>query len=149
MIVYHILLLLFTVVITHAIAPLRKHHSNVQSPMDEGEFLQRQMLNNLSHLYTYDEFTCGEASISCMAFGYASSIPVRCGILKKAPVCKRIDAVTNQVKCDAFCDTDGSGRLCAKAFPECCKRSINGCISSKPRNIMLYSSSSSSRNNRK
>ncbi|KAL0138473.1 Sodium/calcium exchanger protein-domain-containing protein [Mucor lusitanicus] len=63
--------------------------------------------NNVSHLYTSKGGGCGEASLSCMAFGYKSSIPIRCGILKSAPLCERLDPVSKRMKCDVFCDTDG------------------------------------------
>lgn len=81
-------------------APLRKHHSHLESPIDE-----TNVIKNMSHLYTTDDSICGEASLSCMAFG--ASIPIRCGILTKAPLCRRLDSTTKRVKCDTFCDTDG------------------------------------------
>ncbi|KAG2228820.1 hypothetical protein INT48_006024 [Thamnidium elegans] len=112
-------------------APLRKHHSHLESPIDE-----TNVIKNMSHLYTTDDSICGEASLSCMAFG--ASIPIRCGILTKAPLCKRWDAALKREKCDTFCDTDGSGRLCQRAFPSCCQGTVHGCTSSKPRNTILY-----------
>ncbi|EPB89683.1 hypothetical protein HMPREF1544_03482 [Mucor circinelloides 1006PhL] len=103
--------------------------------MNETEVLPSS--NNISHLYK-SEGGCGEASLSCMAFGYKSSIPIRCGILKNAPLCERLDPISKRMKCDVFCDTDGGGRLCKEAFPSCCLGSVNGCTSSRPRNIKLY-----------
>ncbi|CAO3626856.1 unnamed protein product [Mucor fragilis] len=95
------LLLLLSV---NGFVPLRKHHYHIQTPMNETEVLPSS--NNISHLYT-SEGGCGEASLSCMAFGYKSSIPIRCGILKSAPLCERLDPISKRIKCDVFCDTDG------------------------------------------
>ncbi|KAL9543814.1 hypothetical protein PS6_009077 [Mucor atramentarius] len=63
--------------------------------MNETEVLPSS--NNISHLYK-SEGGCGEASLSCMAFGYKSSIPIRCGILKNAPLCERLDPISKPVE---------------------------------------------------
>ncbi|KAI9483468.1 MAG: hypothetical protein EXX96DRAFT_143253 [Benjaminiella poitrasii] len=114
---------------------LRKHRYQIQPPIDEADILAASMIHNNQTSMSI----CGEASLSCMAFGsHQSSIPIRCGILSKVPLCERFDSKTQKLKCDTFCDTDGSGRLCLKAFQSCCSNSLNGCISSNPRTIVLY-----------
>lgn len=86
--------------------PLRKHGYQIQSSIDETSVIYPNN-SNMTRLYTAPSESCGHASLSCMAFGYTSSIPVRCGILEKAPLCQRMDPITKKMKCDAFCDTDG------------------------------------------
>jgi hypothetical protein len=106
MLIITILPLLLSLV--HALAPLRKHHYHMQSPIEEQDILTQDQQYNISLLYSSSNSQlCGEASLSCMSFGYTSSIPIRCGILNKAPLCKRIDSLTEKYKCDTFCDTDG------------------------------------------
>ncbi|CEP10019.1 hypothetical protein [Parasitella parasitica] len=85
--------------------PLRKHHYHMQTPMNETKVLSSSS-DNASHIYK-TEGGCGEASLSCMAFSYKSSIPIRCGILNNAPLCERMDPIADDIKCDVFCDTDG------------------------------------------
>lgn len=102
---YWVLASLLLLLSVNGFVPLRKHHYHIQTPMNETEVLPSR--NNVSHLYTSKGGGCGEASLSCMAFGYKSSIPIRCGILKSAPLCERLDPVSKRMKCDVFCDTDG------------------------------------------
>jgi hypothetical protein len=104
MMLFFISLLSLMLCTANGFIPLRKHRYQMQSPLDETAVIYP---NNMTHLYTAPSESCGYASLSCMAFGYTSSIPVRCGILEKAPLCQRIDPITQKIKCDAFCDTDG------------------------------------------
>ncbi|KAI9346350.1 hypothetical protein BD770DRAFT_180861 [Pilaira anomala] len=134
MLLYIIFICSILLVLVNGFGPLRKHHSHLESAIDETSVIQ-----NMSHLYSTDDSICGEASLSCMAFG--ADIPVRCGILSKAPLCKRFDSATKRVKCDAFCDTDGSGRLCERAFTTCCRATTNGCTSSNPIDPIIYNES--------
>ncbi|KAI9491334.1 hypothetical protein BDB00DRAFT_491960 [Zychaea mexicana] len=54
------------------------------------------------HNFRHDD-ACGQATLSCMAFVHDQvGMPVRCGMLKNAPVC--LDA---EHECTAFCDEDG------------------------------------------
>jgi hypothetical protein len=101
-------LLLFMILAVNGLMPLRKHRYQMQSPIDETAVIYP---SNMTHLYTAPSDSCGHASLSCMAFGYTSSIPVRCGILEKVPLCQHMDPITQILKCDAFCDTDGYVRL--------------------------------------
>lgn len=105
-----LLLLSFILSIVNGSAPLlRKHHYQIQSPIDETDLLIQQQGTAPRLLYSANaESVCGEASLSCMTFGSTtSSFAIRCGVLDKVPVCSRLDSVTNQLKCDSFCDTDG------------------------------------------
>lgn len=103
----YIILTLLLVLSVSGLPPLRKHHSHLQAAIDETDVIA-QTHHNTSLLFSTDASICGEASLSCMAFSSRySSIPVRCGILNKAPVCERYDSDTKQSKCDAFCDADG------------------------------------------
>ncbi|KAI7908075.1 uncharacterized protein BX663DRAFT_492903 [Cokeromyces recurvatus] len=142
--IYHCMLCLLIIVflslfiMTGSLFPLHKHLYQVQSPVNESEILTSFTSSNNNNSDTI----CGEASLSCIAFvSYDSSIPVRCGVLTEAPLCIRFDSKTQKLKCDTFCDTDGSGRICMKAFKSCCSNSLHGCVSSKPRNIKLYKNS--------
>ncbi|KAI7889179.1 uncharacterized protein EV154DRAFT_515235 [Mucor mucedo] len=99
-------ILVSLIVSVSGLPPLRKHHSHLQSGVDEADVIQPRQ--NLSLLFSTDASICGVASLSCMAFSSSSSeVPVRCGILTKAPVCQSYDPGTQESKCDTFCDADG------------------------------------------
>ncbi|KAI9323450.1 hypothetical protein BX666DRAFT_61262 [Dichotomocladium elegans] len=83
---------------------------------------------------------CGHGTLTCIAFAHDQykKIPVLCGVLQNAPVCQSAGATSDSNLCDAFCDSDGGARVCEFAFPTCCSHSPNGCISSEPRNVVVY-----------
>lgn len=104
---FYSILILLLVLSVSGLPPLRKHHSHIISAIDETDVIEPTH-HNITLLFSTDTSICGLASLSCMAFSQpSSSIPVRCGILNKAPVCERYDSDTKQSKCDAFCDADG------------------------------------------
>ncbi|KAI8143856.1 hypothetical protein BJV82DRAFT_609659, partial [Fennellomyces sp. T-0311] len=109
---------------------VRAMHQQEQQPKQDNESSDRRAeLHNFHH----DE-ACGEATLSCMAFAHdQTDIPVRCGMLSNAPLCR-----DNDQECAAFCDADGGSRVCEYAFAECCKHSPNGCITSSPLHVKLY-----------
>ncbi|KAI9270759.1 hypothetical protein BDA99DRAFT_557559 [Phascolomyces articulosus] len=127
---------------------LRKHRHPIYSAEEEPtiinamhqqeETTQQQQQNQSNrqaelHNFRHDD-ACGEATLSCMAFAHTKiGIPVRCGMLKNAPVC-----MNGRNKCSAFCDADGGARVCHYAFPKCCSQSANGCTTSEPRHTKHF-----------
>lgn len=113
-----ILLLLFITVLRYGSATvyLRKHRHQFSAPNE------RAVVGAMRHAasggntgaqgqdISYDKSpsdACGESTLSCMAFAHKDEpMPVRCGMLRKAPLCKRKDENGNE-QCDVFCDADG------------------------------------------
>ncbi|KAI8388565.1 uncharacterized protein BYT42DRAFT_611596 [Radiomyces spectabilis] len=144
------LILLFTVFCLWWVpgyGQLRKHHQQIQPPLEEVDVI-RAMQGKPNEAHRSQEAstnmpeatyasspasTCGEASLSCVVFDPKHSrIPIRCGVIRKAPVCERQDDQGKR-HCDVFCDADGGARVCEFAFPKCCAVGKNGCRTSKPR----------------
>ena len=105
--------------LSNGLIHLRKHRHPMYSAKEEISIINAMQQNNQQeeqnqsslkeenrqaelHNFKHDD-ACGESTLSCMAFAHTKvRMPVRCGMLKNAPVCK-----DKEDKCSAFCDADG------------------------------------------
>ena len=112
------LLILISITLSSGLIHLRKHRHPIYSAKEELTIINAMQHNNQQkeqsskegeenrqaelHNFKHDD-ACGESTLSCMAFAHTKvRMPVRCGMLKNAPVCK-----DKEDKCSAFCDADG------------------------------------------
>ncbi|KAI8576133.1 hypothetical protein K450DRAFT_258179 [Umbelopsis ramanniana AG] len=81
---------------------------------------------------------CGYAVVSCIALpGDPLAKPIRCGKLTKAPVCRN----GSSEQCHSFCEQESGDQLCTFAFASCCSQGYDGCVATRPKEILEYNGS--------